>query len=133
MAFIASSVSPFVAGSLQTGKACALRAGHVAPSVRRTVRSPRITPCMAEQQYPESTVLGLGKDIPSSLYLIGSVIAFLLGSFSVYQSNLNSPLTPDTVNPQFIVGSLLVPISWGLYVVFSSSSSSHRLSLPSFV
>lgn len=114
MAFIASSVSTFVAGSTQTGKACALRANRVVPTVRRAVRSPRVAPCMAEQSYPESKVLGLGQDIPSSLYLIGSVIALLLGSWSVYQSNLNTPLTPQTVNPQFIIGSLLVPISWGL-------------------
>lgn len=63
---------------------------------------------------PPSTVLGLGKDVPSSLYLFLSVFAFILGCYSVYKSNIFQPLSAETVNPQFIVGSLLVPISWGL-------------------
>lgn len=71
-----------------------------------------------EGKYPPSEVLGLGKDVPSSLYLLGSVIALLLGCYSVYMSNFFNRLSAESVNPQFIVGSLLVPISWGLYVVF---------------
>eukprot|EP00184_Porphyridium_aerugineum_P001135 CAMPEP_0184694896 /NCGR_PEP_ID=MMETSP0313-20130426/2708_1 /TAXON_ID=2792 /ORGANISM="Porphyridium aerugineum, Strain SAG 1380-2" /LENGTH=118 /DNA_ID=CAMNT_0027153261 /DNA_START=150 /DNA_END=506 /DNA_ORIENTATION=- len=65
---------------------------------------------------PKSEVLGLGKEVPSALYAIASVFALGLGCWSVTQSNLFSPLTAQSVNPQFVVGSLLVPISWGLHV-----------------
>lgn len=67
-------------------------------------------------EYPPSEVLGLGKDVPSVLYALASVPAFFLGCYAVYKSNLIQPLTPESVDPQFIVASLLVPISWGLHV-----------------
>lgn len=65
---------------------------------------------------PPSEVLGLGKEVPSSLYALSSAPAFLFGCWGIYQSNFAHILTPDTVNPQFILASLLVPISWGLHV-----------------
>lgn len=69
-----------------------------------------------EGKYPPSDVLGFGKDVPSSLYLFSSVIALILGSYCVAQSNIFGTLSATTVNPQFVAGSLLVPISWGLHV-----------------
>uniref|UniRef100_A0A7S1TKR9 Uncharacterized protein n=1 Tax=Erythrolobus australicus TaxID=1077150 RepID=A0A7S1TKR9_9RHOD len=65
---------------------------------------------------PSSEVLGLGKNVPAGLYLILSVLSLGLGSYAVAQQNLFTPLTPNGINPQFVVGSLLVPISWGLHV-----------------
>lgn len=121
MAFISSSVAGMTTSTLRTSKVCGFSGARVSGTTySRRVHAPstgtRVVPRMAESKskYPSSSVLGLGKDVPSSLYLLASVIALLLGGYSVYKSNLQSPLTPDGVNPQFIVGSLLVPISWGL-------------------
>ncbi|GJQ10295.1 hypothetical protein GpartN1_g2086.t1 [Galdieria partita] len=65
---------------------------------------------------PPSTVLGIGEKVPSAAYVISSVICLLVGSYCVYESNLLSPLTVTSINPLFVLGSLLVPYSWGLHV-----------------
>eukprot|EP00871_Galdieria_phlegrea_P002022 jgi/Galph1/2820/GphlegSOOS_G1481.1 len=65
---------------------------------------------------PPSTVLGIGEKVPSPVYLLSSVICLILGSYCVYESNLFSPLTVNTINPWYVLGSLLVPYSWGLHV-----------------
>lgn len=114
MAFISSSIVPVNATSLKLTKTCAVNGARVnyrAPVRRSVVVS---TPTMADSKYPDSSVLGLGKDVPSSLYIIASALALPLGCYSVYMSNIVNPLSAELVNPQFIVGSLLVPISWGL-------------------
>lgn len=121
MAFI-STTSFFPTTNLRIAKTCTFSASPT-PALRvnsrRAAAAPAIrnSPRMStywEGKAPPSTVLGLGQDVPSTLYLLSSVIALGLGSYCVYMSNLVSPLTPQSVNPQFIVGSLLVPISWGL-------------------
>jgi len=38
------------------------------------------------------------------------------GSFCVHESNIFNQLSATSVNPAYIVGSLLVPISWGAHV-----------------
>ncbi|GJD06627.1 hypothetical protein Gasu2_10320 [Galdieria sulphuraria] len=43
-------------------------------------------------------------------------VCLLVGSYCVYESNLLSPLTVTTINPLYVLGSLLVPYSWGLHV-----------------
>nr|7Y5E_R2 Chain R2, PsaR [Porphyridium purpureum]7Y5E_RN Chain RN, PsaR [Porphyridium purpureum] len=65
--------------------------------------------------YPSSEVLGLGKNIPSALYVLISIACFAIGVTSVAKSNLITPLTPESINPQYVVGSLLLPISWGAH------------------
>lgn len=65
---------------------------------------------------PPSSVLGIGANTASSAFIGGSVLAFAVGAYCVYSSNLASPLTAGTVNPLYIIGSLGLPISWGLHV-----------------
>lgn len=65
---------------------------------------------------PSSSVLGVGEKIPSSLFGPLSLVALLVGTYSVHESNIFNQLSVSTVNPQYVVGSLLVPISWGLHV-----------------
>ena len=40
----------------------------------------------------------------------------MAGSFCVHESNIFNQLSATSVNPAYIVGSLLVPISWGAHV-----------------
>jgi len=105
----------FVSGAVVCGSGVASafvsKKPVMAVSAKRSARS--MTMKVAA---PASEVLGLGKSIPSGLYLIMSVLAFGLGGFSVAQSNLFNTLSADSVNPQFVVGSLMLPISWGLHV-----------------
>lgn len=120
MAFVTSSFSSPVFSSPVRGssKLCAVRA--VKSPVGRVARTPSVTgirmDLTTQRDVPDSDVLGLGKNVPSSLYALASAPAFLLGCWGVYQSNFAQQLAPDTVNPQFILASLLVPISWGLHV-----------------
>lgn len=120
MAFVTSSIRPFSVGAARSAKLTCVRgsAARVSATVAKravVVQGAAGARCAAwEGKYPPSDVLGLGKDVPSTLYILASVVALLLGCYSVYKSNIAQPLTPETVNPQFIVGSLLAPISWGL-------------------
>mmetsp|Transcript_13744 Transcript_13744/g.29745 ORF Transcript_13744/g.29745 Transcript_13744/m.29745 type:complete len:117 (-) Transcript_13744:1510-1860(-) len=104
----------FVAGAVVVRSSAASAFVSKAPVAvaRRPVRSTMTMKVAA----PSSEVLGLGKSIPSGLYLLLSVVSLGLGCWSCAQSNIFSPLTAETVNPQFVVGSLLVPISWGCHV-----------------
>lgn len=123
MAFIPTTIRPLSPTALRGAKSMCLSPTPVA--VVSAVRSSRVVKRVVaprmdtswEGKSPPSDVLGIGKDVPSSLYLLGSVIALLLGSYSVYMSNFFNRLSAESVNPQFVVGSLLVPISWGLCVV----------------
>ena len=54
--------------------------------------------------------------IPSSVFGPLSALALVAGSFCVHESNIFNQLSATTVNPAYIVGSLLVPISWGAHV-----------------
>ena len=120
MAFVSSSVRAFNVSAVNKAKLTCVRGGACRISTvtaKRAVIAQRATEtrCTAwEGKYPPSEVLGLGKDVPSSLFILSSVVALLLGCYSVYMSNLAHPLSPESVNPQFIIGSLLAPISWGL-------------------
>jgi hypothetical protein len=116
MAFVTSSLTVSVAPLRASNKVCAVR-GSSAMRVTPARRAASVvTMVESAPEYPPSEVLGLGKEVPSTLYALASVPLFLLGVFSVYQSNIAHNLAYDTVNPQFIVGSLALPISWGCHV-----------------
>ena len=65
---------------------------------------------------PSSAVLGVGEKIPSAVFGPLSLIALAAGTFSVHESNIFNQLSATSLNPLYVIGSLLVPISWGLHV-----------------
>jgi len=69
-----------------------------------------------DKEFPPSKVLGIGKDVPSLVFGISSGIALGLGCWCVAQSNLLNILSGSTINGWLVLGSLLVPYSWGLHV-----------------
>ena len=73
-------------------------------------------PTYWEGPAPTSSVLGVGSKIPSGLLGPASLVALVAGTYFVHESNIFHQLSATTVHPQYIVGSLLVPISWGLHV-----------------
>lgn len=73
-------------------------------------------PSYWEGKAPASSVLGVGEKIPSAVFGPLSLVALIVGTASVHESNIFHQLTVTSVNPLFIVGTLLVPISWGLHV-----------------
>jgi hypothetical protein len=73
-------------------------------------------PTYWESEAPPSSVLGVGEKIPSALFGPLSLVALVAGTFCVHESNIFHQLSQTTVNPEYIVGSLLVPISWGMHV-----------------
>jgi hypothetical protein len=115
MAFVTSSLSVSVTPLRASSKLCAVR-GSSSLRAAPVRRSSVVTMAKSPEVYPTSEVLGLGKDVPSTLYAIASVPLFILGAFSCYQSNIAHTLSADTVNAQFVVGSLALPISWGCHV-----------------
>ncbi|CAM9650285.1 unnamed protein product, partial [Chrysoparadoxa australica] len=76
-----------------------------------------------EGKAPPSSVLGnWGMQKESSLGLaIKSMGAFMVGVYSIHESNIApfGQLSVDHINPAYVAGALLVPISWGLHVVRS--------------
>ena len=73
-------------------------------------------PTYWDGEAPPSSVLGVGEKIPSTLFGPLSLLALVAGTYCVHESNIFHQLSASTVNPQYIVGSLLVPISWGMHV-----------------
>ena len=69
-----------------------------------------------DKEYPDSIVLGIGKDVPSAVFGVTSGLALAIGAYCVTQSNLLNILSGSTVNGFYVFGSLLVPYSWGLHV-----------------
>ncbi len=65
---------------------------------------------------PPSSVLGVGEKIPSAIFGPLSLAALVVGTYCVHESNILNQLTVSTVYPQYILGSALVPISWGMHV-----------------
>lgn len=94
MAFVNSAVSVSVAPLRASSKVCAVRGSRaVAPVARRSSATIR----MQAPEYPSSDVLGLGKEVPSNLYALASAPAFVLGCWSVYQSNIGHTLSAGSV------------------------------------
>jgi len=69
-----------------------------------------------DKEYPDSIVLGIGKNVPSNVFGVTSGIALIVGLYCVAQSSLLNILSGSTVNGFYVAGSLLVPYSWGLHV-----------------
>ena len=78
---------------------------HVAPTSR-----------WGDKEYPDSVVLGIGKNVPSKFYGVTSGLALGIGLYCIAQSNLLNILSGSTVNGFYVFGALLVPYSWGLHV-----------------
>lgn len=113
MAFLTSTVVSVRRGSL--ARQCLARPAHARVACAKPARAGGVR---METDWtgpaPASDVLGIGKDTASGTFIAASVGAFALGVYCVYASNLQSPLTPEGVNPLYIIGSLGLPISWGL-------------------
>jgi len=73
-------------------------------------------PTYWEGSAPPSSVLGIGEKIPSGIFGPLSLVAFVIGTYSVHESNIFGTLSATTVNPLYVLGSSLVPISWGMHV-----------------
>merc|ERR1719352_2209794 len=91
---------------------------------RRPASALRVAPAMelevqdtwwGDKEYPDSIVLGIGKDVPSAVFGVTSGLALAIGAYCVTQSNLLNILSGSTVNGFYVFGSLLVPY-WGLHV-----------------
>jgi hypothetical protein len=79
------------------------------------------TKIMGESTYwegtaPPSAVLGVGAKIPSAVFGPLSLVALAAGTYCVHESNIFNQLSATAVNPAYVAGSLLVPISWGMHV-----------------
>jgi hypothetical protein len=73
-------------------------------------------PTYWEGKAPPSSVLGLGDKIPSFVYGPLSLVAFAVGTYCIHESNILNQVTVNTIHPEYVLGSTLVPISWGMHV-----------------
>ncbi|KAG8457475.1 hypothetical protein KFE25_003779 [Diacronema lutheri] len=71
---------------------------------------------MAEFKYPASETLGIGKNIPSSVYAFTSLIALFVGVLCTAQSNILNVLTAESINPVLVLGSTLTLYSFFLHI-----------------
>ena len=70
-----------------------------------------------EGKAPPSQVLGPALErAPSGALGIVSLVAFAVGTYCIHETNILHTVTPDTIQPLYVAGSVLVPISWGLHV-----------------
>lgn len=115
MAFLTSTVVSVRRGSL--ARQCIARSAGVRVAAAKPTRAtgPRMETDWTGPA-PSSDVLGIGKDTSSGTFITGSVAAFAVGVYCVYSSNIASPLSAESVNALYIIGSLGLPISWALYV-----------------
>jgi hypothetical protein len=98
-----------------------MASAFVAPSLPSTRVAKSVSSLKMANTYweghPPSEVLGpILSKTPSSLLGIASLGALAAGTFCVHESNILNSLTLETVNPVYIVGFSLPPISWGLHV-----------------
>ncbi|CAN0548633.1 unnamed protein product, partial [Ectocarpus sp. 8 AP-2014] len=70
-----------------------------------------------EGKAPPSEVLGpaLAK-APSVGLGVVSLAAFAAGTYCIHETNILHTVSPDNIQPLYVAGALLVPISWGLHV-----------------
>lgn len=73
-------------------------------------------PSYWEGSYPPSSVLGIGEKVSSKVFGPLSMVALLVGLYCVNENNISNQLSATNVNPSTVLGSLLVPISWGMHV-----------------
>jgi hypothetical protein len=110
LALFAASASAYTAGS-------AMRPALARSAVvsKRAVAAPADVR-MAEYKYPASETLGIGKNIPSSVYAATSLISLFVGVLCTAQSNILNILTAETINPILVVGSTLTLYSFFLHI-----------------
>ena len=66
--------------------------------------------------HPPSSVLGLGANIPSSVFGPISAICFVAGAYCIHDSNILHTFGAASANPtnlELVLGAHLVPYSWG--------------------
>ncbi|CAM9544954.1 unnamed protein product [Ascophyllum nodosum] len=107
--------SAFVTPSAFTGSAM------TAPRASRAASAVSATPVMLDTYWegkaPPSQVLGPALErAPSGALGIVSLVAFAVGTYCIHETNILHTVTPDTIQPLYVAGSVLVPISWGLHV-----------------
>ena len=73
-------------------------------------------PSYWEGSYPPSSVLGIGEKISSKVFGPMSLVALLVGLYCINENNISNQLSATNVNPSTVMGSLLIPISWGMHV-----------------
>lgn len=84
--------------------------------VSRPALKMAVGPTYWEGAAPPSSVLGVGEKIPSSVFWPLSIMAFVVGTYCAHESNILNQITVNTINPLYVGGTFLVPISWGLHV-----------------
>jgi hypothetical protein len=94
MAFVNSALGVSVAPVRASSKVCAVRASR---AVAAPARRPAAVVRMAAEEYPSSDVLGLGKDVPSTLYALMSGPFFIFGVWACYQSNIAHTMTAQNI------------------------------------
>ncbi|CAM9537012.1 unnamed protein product [Ectocarpus fasciculatus] len=109
------AASAFVSPSAFKGSALA------APRATRATSKVSATPVMLDTYWegkaPPSEVLGpaLAK-APSVGLGVVSLVAFAAGTYCIHETNILHTVSPDNIQPLYVAGALLVPISWGLHV-----------------
>jgi hypothetical protein len=78
--------------------------------------APTPGPTYWEGSAPPSSVLGVGAKISSGIFGPLSLVALAVGTFCCHESNILNQITVDTIHPEYVAGSMLVPISWGMHV-----------------
>ena len=73
-------------------------------------------PSYWEGSYPPSSVLGIGEKVSSKVFGPMSLVALVIGLYCINENNISNQLSATNVNPSTVLGSLLVPISWGMHV-----------------
>lgn len=71
---------------------------------------------MAEYKYPASSTLGIGKNVPSNVYAISSLLCLAVGVTCTAQSNILNVLSAQTINPGLVLGSTLTLYSFFLHI-----------------
>lgn len=112
-----NGVSGFAGARVGSAARCSQFSGVVVRKPVAVSSSRRSVISMAGKMIvPSTDVLGIGKDVPGSAFLMISVISLFLGGYCVYESNIANVLTAGNIKPLYVIGSLLLPISWGCHV-----------------
>jgi hypothetical protein len=104
-ALVAASASAYTVGVRPARSALVSKRVSVAPAVR-----------MADYKYPASETLGIGKNVPSSVYAVTSIISLFIGVTCTAQSNILNVMTAQTINPILVLGSTLTLYSFFLHI-----------------
>ncbi|CAM9478557.1 unnamed protein product [Sphacelaria rigidula] len=108
-------VSGFVTPTAFRGSA--LQASTRTRATSKVAATPVMLDTYWEGAAPPSEVLGpaLAK-VPSIGLGVVSGVAFAVGVFCIHETNILHTVSPDTIQPLYVAGATLVPISWGLHV-----------------